>query len=99
MTTTEAFAPTITDTVVLDSSRFFEPRPDIEKICTFARGGADLVVTLPLGFFDGSPLTGVSRLLCQAWIEGRVHNALRAAGYRKISRRIDTNAVVLVAQA
>jgi hypothetical protein len=99
MTITETCAPTITNTVVLDGSRLLEPRPIIEEIRALARHGADVTVNLPLDPFDRSPLTGVSRILCQAWVEDLVRNALRAAGYRNISRRVDSDTIVLVAQA
>ena len=99
MTITETCAPTTTNTVILDGFRLLEPGPVIEEIRALTRHGADIVVTLPLDPFDGSPLTGVSRLLCQTWIEGLISNALRTAGYRNISRRIDSDTIMIVAQA
>ena len=99
MTITETYAPTTTNTVILDGSRLLEPGPVIEEIRALARHGADIAVTLPVDPFINSPLTGVSQILCQAWIEHLARNALRAAGYRNISRRNDSDAIVLVAQA
>ena len=103
MTITEAPTTAIphktTDTVVLDGALFFQPPSLIDQLERYAHAGLDVSVRLPTDGLDASPLTGVSRTLVEAAAETSLRNVLHAAGYRHISRRVDTAAVVLDARA
>jgi hypothetical protein len=87
-----------TDTVVFDGAPFFQPPPATDELERNAHAAVDVTLTLPLDALDSDRLTGVSRTLVEAAIETRLRHALYAAGYRNISRRIDTAAVVLDAR-
>jgi hypothetical protein len=75
--------------VVLDGGLFFQPLPVAEQARQLASEGISMVVTLPLGALDAPNITGVTRQLLEASVEGRLRSALTAAGYRTISRRRD----------
>jgi hypothetical protein len=88
------------DSVVLDGALFFQPPPVLADLERYARVGVgvDVSVRIPTDGLAGSPLTGVSRMLVEAAAETRLRNALRAAGYLNVSRRVDGAAVVLAAR-
>ena len=102
MTITETpsaiFSAETTDARVLDGGLFFQPPPAIADLERYAHAGVDVTVKLPTDGLDRSPLTGVSRVLVEATVETRLRNALHAAGYRRISRHVDTAAIVLDAR-
>jgi hypothetical protein len=77
----------IVEAVSLDGGLFFQPLPVVERARQLARDGVDIVVTLPLDRLNGPRITGVTRQLLEASVEGHLRSALTAAGYRTISRR------------
>jgi hypothetical protein len=82
--------------VSLDGSLFFQPLPVIERARQLAGKGVAIVVTLPLDQLNAPHITGVTRQLLEASVEGHLRSALTTAGYRRISRRRDVqDAMVL----
>ena len=64
---------------MLDGGLFFQPLPVVERARQLARDGVQIVATLPLDRLNAPHITGVTRQLLEASVEGHLRSALTAA--------------------